>query len=131
MRFSIRTFASFCGCLGAGALLWGTLGLAETAHAQEPAGPKHTLKDIMKIGHKDGLLKKILEGQGTPEDKQLLLDLYISMFEAKPEKGELDSWRELAGAAALAAGKVVVGRPDGLEMLKATSNCKACHDLHK
>jgi hypothetical protein len=101
------------------------------ATAQEGAKPKHTIKEVMKLAHKDGLLKKVLDGQGSAEDKQMLLDLYISMVESKPEKGDMASWHNLAGMSALAAAKVVVGREDGMESLKAATNCKACHDVHK
>lgn len=105
--------------------------LAPSALAQDGAKPKHTLKEVMKVGHKDGLLKKILAGEGTPEDKLLLLDLYISMVEAKPSKGDMASWHDLAGKAALAAAKVSVGREGAIDELKTATNCKACHDVHK
>jgi len=128
----VRDFFSprhlFAGLLGAG-LLTGTV--VNLVRAEEPAAPKHTIKEVMKIGHKDGLLKKIIDGEATQEDKQMMLDLYISMVESKPEKGEMSSWHLLAGNAALAAAKVVVGREDGVESLKAATNCKACHDVHK
>ncbi len=131
MRYplSSRRFLAVCVALG---LVVGSLrGAAPNALAQEPESPKHTIKEVMKVGHKDGLLKKILDGAGTDEDKQLLLDLYISLVESKPEKGDEDSWYELAGAAAMASAKVVVGREGAIESLKVATNCKACHDVHK
>ncbi|MCA9190489.1 MAG: hypothetical protein KDB03_01955 [Planctomycetales bacterium] len=99
--------------------------------AQDGAQPKHDLKEVMKVAHKDGLLKKIIAGQASQEEKQTLLDLYISMVEAKPKKGEMTSWHHLAGGAALAAAKVVVGREGAVAELEKASNCKACHDVHK
>ena len=128
MRFRLATTQLVAVCLGLSLTVGSLAGLAQ---AQEAAKPKHTVKEVMKIGHKDGLLKKILAGEGTAEDKQLLLDLYISMVESKPEKGDMTSWQTLAGAGALAAAKVVVGREDGMEALKTATNCKACHDVHK
>jgi hypothetical protein len=98
---------------------------------EEGAKPKHTIKEVMKLAHKDGLLKKVTEGQASDAEKKQLLDLYVSMVEAKPEKGSEESWHKLAGSAAMAAAKVVVGREDGVELLKTTTNCKACHDVHK
>ena len=127
MRFRLATTKIVAVCLG----LSLTIGSFASLAMAEDAAPKHTIKEVMKIGHKDGLLKKILAGEGSAEDKQLLLDLYISMVESKPEKGDMASWQTLAGAGALAAAKVVVGREDGMESLKTATNCKACHDVHK
>lgn len=102
--------------------------ITSPAHAEEP---KHTIKEVMVQGHKEGLLKKILNGEGTTEDKLQLLDLYISLLESEPPKGEDASWQRLSGAAAKAAAKVVVGRDDSLAELKKATNCAACHKAHK
>jgi hypothetical protein len=112
-----------------GTLAVGTYSFA--AFTTEEPAPKHTIKEAMKIGHKDGLLKKILSGEATDEDKKTLLDVYVSMVESKPAKGDMESWHNLAGKAALAAAKVVVGREESLKELETATNCKACHDLHK
>ncbi|MCA9263944.1 MAG: hypothetical protein KDA60_08830 [Planctomycetales bacterium] len=115
-------------CLGMMALAAGTWAWAEEG---ESTGPKHTIKEVMTIGHKDGLLKTVLSGEATMEQKTQLLDLYISMVECEPSKGSIESWHKLAGQSALAAAKVVVGREGALPELKAATNCKACHDAHK
>ena len=94
-------------------------------------GPPYTIKEVMIIGHKDGLLKKILADEATQAEKLKLLDLYISMVEADPSKGDLQSWRLLAGQAAVAAAKVAVGREGATAELKEASNCAACHKPHK
>ena len=93
--------------------------------------PPYTIKEVMIIGHKDGLLKKILAEEATQDEKLKLLDLYISMVEADPPKGDLQSWRLLAGQAAVAAAKVAVGREGATAELKKASNCAACHKPHK
>ncbi len=136
MRASFKMCTSIGICLVGGWLFGAFSGLGQAAVAQQPEAKeadtaKLSIKEIMKVGHKDGLLKKILDGDATQEEKQLLLDLYITMFESKPEKGDLQSWQQLAGGSALAAAKVVVGRPDGIETLKVATNCKACHESHK
>ncbi len=103
--------------------------------ASNPAAPavepKHSIKDVMKLAHKDGLLKKVTDGEASQEDKQLLLDLYIDMLEGTPSKGEQADWIMAAGRSMVAAAKVVVGREGAVEELKAATNCKACHDAHK
>ncbi len=97
----------------------------------ETPAPKHSIKDVMKEHKKGGLLPKILAGEGTEDDKKNLLDMYISMLEAKPPKGEMDSWQKLAGAQALAAAKLVVGREGAIDELKEATNCAGCHKPHK
>ncbi len=93
--------------------------------------PKHTIKEVMKNAHKDGLLKKVLEGEATEAEKLDLLDNYISLVECEPPKGSMESWQNLAGRAALAAAKVAVGREGATAELKAATNCAACHKAHK
>lgn len=101
------------------------------ATQEEDTKPEHTIKDVMKKAMKDGLLKKVAGGEATDEEKKELLDMFISLVENKPPKGEMESWHNLAGASALAAAKMVVGREGAADELKAATNCKACHSEHK
>ena len=93
--------------------------------------PKYTIKEVMKIAHKDGLLKKVIAGDANQEEKLSLLDYYISLVENEPPKGDMESWHNLAGKAALAAAKVAVGRDDATAELKTAANCGKCHKAHK
>lgn len=129
MRLQQR-FGKFVGGLICLAVLAGTM-VAPLAVAEEEGGPKHSIKEVMKLAHKDGLLKKVLGGEASDDDKKMLLDLYVSMLEGKPKKGDMASWQTLAGKSALAAAKVVVGREGALKELEAATNCKACHSVHK
>ena len=92
---------------------------------------KKTVKEVMKIAHKDGLHKKILEGKGTDEDKRQLLDLYIDLVEGEPKKGDKAAFQMQAGAAMMSAAKLVLGREGAIDELKKTSDCKSCHDQFK
>ena len=47
-------------------------------------------------------------GDADWQDNRQLLDLYISMLENKPPKGEMASWQKKAGRATLAAAKVAL-----------------------
>ena len=107
--------------------------LSYSQDADSDAKVKHTIKEGMKIAHgKDsGLLKKVLGGQASDEEKKQLLDAYISLVEGKPGQGEQSSWQLLSGKAALAAAKVFVGREGAIQELEAATNCKACHSVHK
>jgi hypothetical protein len=100
------------------------------AQDEEAPKPKHTIKEVMKA-HKGGLLKKLVAGEGTAEEKKMFLDMSISLLEAKPPKGEMNSWQKLAGGQALAAAKLVVGREGAEDELKKATNCAACHKPHK
>ena len=100
---------------------------------KEKAKPKHTIKEAMKKGFKgkDALRGKVLSGKATDKEKLALLDMFVSLVESKPPKGDDASWQKLAGTSALAAAKVAVGREGAIDELKKATNCKACHDAHK
>ena len=101
------------------------------AAQEDDAETKYSTKEIMKEAMKGGLLKKVASGDATDDEKKLLLDMFISLVENKPPKGDMESWHNLAGSSALAAAKVVVGREGAMDELKAATNCKACHSQHK
>lgn len=115
-------------CLAIGCGTWMSLALAA-----DEAQPKYQIKEVMQQAHKkgDSLVEKVVAGEASNEEKLKLLDLYISLVENKPKKGDEASWQTLAGGAALAAAKVVVGREGALEELKTATNCAACHKVHK
>ena len=117
------------------AMLVGSMGFGASsligASPVAKAEPANSIKEVMKKAHKDGMLKKILAGEGDEADKKMLLDLYIDMLEGKPEKGDQAEWLMMAGKSVVAAGKLVVGREGALEELKVATNCKACHDVFK
>ena len=113
-------------CLGLGAGSW----LVGQESPTTPP-PKHNIKEVMKQAHGAKLLNKVLDGKASKEEKDQLLDLYISMIDNKPPKGEGDKWIMSSGRVILAAARVAVGREGSLEELKAATNCKACHDTHK
>ena len=102
----------------------------QTAPGNE-APPKHSIKAVMENAHKAGLLKKVLDGQATQEEKLTLLDHYVSLTESQPPQGSPEGWREKSNAVVVAAAKVAVGRDDGTGLLKAATNCAACHKEHK
>lgn len=95
------------------------------------AKAKYTIKEVMKVGHKGGLLEKVQKGEASKEEKKKLLDLYISMWESKPSKGELHSWKKLSGNLIAAAAKAVLEKEGAADALKAASNCGGCHKPHK
>ena len=107
------------------------LGIAVAAENGDSAKPKHTIKEVMQLAHKDGLMKKVASGDASAAEKRELLNLYISLAENKPPVGDAASWHKLTDATLMASAKVVAGRKDGLAALKKATACAACHKLHK
>ena len=107
------------------------MGGAAFVIAEEGKKPKNTIKEVMGDAHKGGLLKKVTDGSASKADKEKLLGFYVSLYENKPPQGEAASWNAKTSALLAAAAKVVLDDKDGVADLKAASNCKACHEVHK
>jgi hypothetical protein len=105
--------------------------------AAAEAKPKYAIKEVMKGAHvpaKEGeksLRDIVLGGKSTPEQKQQLLDFYISLAENEPPKGDKEAWAKKTSAVVLGAAMIVVGRENGADVLKKATVCAACHKDHK
>jgi hypothetical protein len=97
----------------------------------EAPKPKHTIEEVMEQAHKEGLLNKVAEGQATADEKALLLDLYVSLAENDPPRGDAESFKKLANQAVMGAARVVVGREGAEAQIKRAVNCMACHRDHR
>lgn len=89
--------------------------------------PKHDMETIMKKGMKgdDSLVKKIVEGRASDEEKALFTEYCEALCQLKPEKGSAESWKEKTEALAKAA------KDGDAKAIEKASNCKACHSEHK
>jgi len=117
-----------CGGLMLG-LFAAVVGFAPAADDDDK--PKHTIKEVMKIAHKDGLLKKITDGTGTDDDKAKLLELYTELGKNAPPKGDKKNWEKLNTALVDAAKQVKEGKEGAIDALKKASACGVCHKAHK
>lgn len=113
---------SILKCLG---VLATTLVLNATAEAAEKP-----FKAIMQNGFKGSktqppLLKKVIGGSATAEEKAQLAAYIKKLPTLKPKKGDAASWMKKTTALVTAVEK------DDLKALKEASNCKACHSVHK
>lgn len=117
-------------CSLVGAVICGSGAMAVTNNLLAPEAPK-TIKEVMKVAHKGGLMKKVQGGSASDDEKKQLLDLYIDLAEGEPKKGDKAEWKIAAGAAVISAAKVVLGREGALEELKKTTDCMACHSKFK
>ena len=103
------------------------------SHANSFNAEKKTIKEVMKAGMagNTSLLKKVLSGDASAEEKMKLLDLLIDLVENDAPKGDETEWKMMAGMAMLTAAKVVAGREGAIDELKKASDCKSCHDKFK
>lgn len=105
---------------------------SDAAPQDEPEEKKITIKDVMKKAHgKDGLTKKVATGKASDEEKKELQTLYEAMAKLKQPKGTDKSWKALNDSLVEAAKLAVAGDATAPKKLKAASNCKGCHKLHK
>jgi len=103
------------------------------SHANSFNAEKKTIKEVMKAGlaGNTSLLKKVLGGDASAEEKMKLLDLYIDLVENDAPKGDETEWKMMAGMSMLTAAKVVAGREGAIDELKKATDCKSCHDKFK
>ena len=101
-----------------------------TPRAGEKKEPKYTIKEVMEKAHKSGLWKKVAAGDAGKEDREELAELYVSLSENKPPKGDEKDWKKRTGTLVKAAKAAVKEAEDG-KKLKKLVNCAACHKLHK
>ena len=90
-----------------------------------------SVKEVMKIAHKDGLLKKVQGGSASDEEKKQLLDLYVDMAGGEPKKGDKAEFVAMSNALVASAAKVLLGKEGAMDDLKKTSDCMACHSKHR
>jgi hypothetical protein len=94
------------------------------------------IETIMDKAHKmsgdtPSLLKTVVTGKASKEEKEELLALYIDLSKNKPPKGDEADWKKRTDGMVAAAKDVVAGKPDATKALAKAVNCKGCHQLHK
>ncbi len=102
-----------------------------TTQAEESDSAKHSTKEIMKVGFKGGLLKKVAGGDASDDEKKKLHEMLVALGKNKVEKGDAESWKKLTSALVKASKDVLEGKDGAGEALQKASNCKACHNIHK
>ena len=97
------------------------------------AAPKHTIEDVMKKAYKGktSLIARLSEGKGTQADVTQLLEFNQALAASKPTMGEQADWDQRTAALLKATEALKAGDRTAPAALKAASDCKACHKLHK
>lgn len=105
--------------------------VAVTPPPAAPAEPD--IKGLMEKFHKgnDTPLTRALAKKSNPDELKALLAGYQAMAKLKPKKGDEASWKAKNAALIAAAELVVKGDEKGIAALKAASDCKGCHSVHK
>jgi hypothetical protein len=93
--------------------------------------PKYTTKEVMNKAHKGGLLKKVMDGKASADDKAKLVEYYEAMPGQKPNQGDDAAYKKLCETLVTAAKAAQKGEDGWKAKLQKASNCKACHDSHK
>jgi hypothetical protein len=110
------------------------VGLTFAAAAGKPGQqPKYTIKEVMQKAHKGDLLKKVLSGKASQEEKEELVLGYTALSLQEPPKGDLESWKKKTNALVMASKAVLKDDTNtkALAQLKAAANCTACHKEHR
>ena len=79
----------------------------------------------MEKGMKSGLLRNVISGQATSEQRQELLGLLQSLAQNRPPKGSAENWRVRTTKMYQAA------QAGDYAALKDSSRCLTCHKEHK
>jgi hypothetical protein len=93
--------------------------------AQAAQDSKFTNKEVMQKAMKGGLMNKVASGKASDDEKKLLVDLFSSLHDNTPKKGDPENWKKMTDALVKAAKD-----GDG-KALKLAANCMACHKEFK
>jgi len=115
----------FAGMVGACSLLL----LIGSNEAGQKA--KHTIAEVMKEAHKGKLMQKVASGKASSDEKKTLVELYQSLQQSTPPKGEAGDWKERTGKLVEAAQKAAKGDEAAAKSLPKLADCKGCHSVHK
>jgi hypothetical protein len=105
-------------------------GTTWAADDDEDEKPKYTIKQVMKKTNKEGLLKKVVKGKATQDDKSRLLELYKSLEKNRPPKGTKKEWEARTKPIIAAAQDVVDGKQGAGKRLANAVSCLDCHQAH-
>src|SRR5947209_13416953 len=110
----MRTMVVGLAILGVALLV--SMGTAQDAKDK----PKHTIKEVMKVAHKGGLLKKVTGGQASKEEQKELAELYKSLSQNKPPMGDVEVWKKNTARMVALAEAVVNGDDKAAKTLAKT-----------
>ncbi|WP_146593691.1 hypothetical protein [Novipirellula galeiformis] len=104
---------------------------ANVAIGEDAPEEKPSIKAVMKACFKGPLVKKVVAGKASDDEKKELHAMLVAMSETKPPRGSDESWQKLNKALRDASEKMLDGDAAAANLLNKAANCKACHSEHK
>jgi hypothetical protein len=105
---------------------------ADEKDKKDKKEPKYTVKEVMKVAHKEGLYKMVAEGEATQKEKDQLVALYTALAQNKsPGEGDEKDWKERTTKMLAVAKAAAKGDKKAAKSLLDVVQCGACHELHK
>jgi hypothetical protein len=121
-------------CFLVAALTLALVGLG-TIPARQDDKPRYTIKEIMRLAHRpekgEGLLRKVVGGRATEDEKKKLVELYVALGQNKPPRGDAKDWKDRTDALIKAAREEAAGEPGAYKSLLNAAICADCHERHK
>jgi len=113
------------------ALILGVVVSLALVRADDP--PKYSVKEVMKMAHKGdpSLYKKVVNGDGSKDDKDMLVTLYTALAADHPKVNDDDDWKTRTQALLAAAKDVQAGKDGAADALKKAAACGDCHKNHR
>lgn len=99
--------------------------------AGEKKDPKHSISEVMVLAHKKGLLQRVITGKANEEDKQQLVELYVSLAQNEPPKGEAKAWKKRTEEIVRLAKAAAKGDAKAPPLLKKAADCASCHKIFR
>jgi hypothetical protein len=113
------------------AIVLGLLACKNETPADGSDKAKHTIKEVMALAHKSGLMKKAVLGTATDDERKNLTELYVDLAKNEPTKGSAESWKEKTTALVKAARDVEARKPGAGVAFRRAVDCDTCHKDHK
>ena len=102
--------------------------IVDANDAGDKGKPKYTIAEVMEKAHKSGLWKKVQMGTAEKGDREQLAELYKSLVESKPPKGDQEVWKKTTTEMHKIAVDSIADADAGK---KLKVNCAACHKQFK
>ncbi len=82
-------------------------------------------------GQDPPLIQRVAAGDSNDVEKQRLLKVLTGLANTQPDRGSVESWKAKTAALLSAAEDVIDGKEGAGDRLRAASNCRACHAVHR
>jgi hypothetical protein len=82
-------------------------------------------------GQDPPLIVRAAAGDANEVEKKRLLSVLTGLARTQADRGDPDSWKTKTAALLAAAQDLADGKEGAGDRLRAASNCRACHQIHR